>query len=180
MYRSVMRRIDRVFLALWVSSWAPVAHALSTDRDQPMEIQADSVEIDDAKHTVIYRGKVRVQQGTLRIESDELRLVEEAKTGDVAYLSGRPLHFRQQPDGDKEEVRGQSLRAEYFIDREILDLYDEAVLHQGKDRIASEHIRYDSDKSTVTAGQAAGGAGRVHTVIHPKKKRETEVDGKAP
>ena len=44
--------------------------ALSSDRDQPIEVEADSLEVRDAEKISIYSGKVRLNQGSLALRAD--------------------------------------------------------------------------------------------------------------
>ena len=46
---------------------------LSTDKDQPADIQARSVDADERTNIAIYQDNVRYVQGTRHIESDYLR-----------------------------------------------------------------------------------------------------------
>ena len=50
------------------------ASALSTDREEPIEIEADSAEADDLKGITIYRGDVIITQGTLRITGSQVTI----------------------------------------------------------------------------------------------------------
>ena len=54
--------------------WSPANQALSTDRDQDIEIEADSLESDDTKGLAIYKGDVVIVQGTLKITGDHVTI----------------------------------------------------------------------------------------------------------
>lgn len=166
-----MRVTQRILLVATLTSASGQLAALSSDSDQPIELEADSVEIDDEKGTSVYSGNVRLVQGSIRIQGDTLTITEVGEDENTAVMIGTPVRFRQQPDGDEEEIRGQSLRAEYFTETGVLMLYDEAVIHQGKENFSSDRIRYNSNDSTVHAGQAASGTQRVRSTIMPKKKK---------
>jgi len=56
------------------------AQAESSDRDQPIDLEADSVQVDDAKQTSTYVGNVILKQGSLLIKADKL-IVKEDKDG---------------------------------------------------------------------------------------------------
>ena len=46
------------------------AHAEKADRDQPIDLEADTLTTNDAKKTSTYTGNVILTQGTLRINAD--------------------------------------------------------------------------------------------------------------
>ncbi|NIP73863.1 MAG: lipopolysaccharide transport periplasmic protein LptA [Gammaproteobacteria bacterium] len=146
--------------------------ALSSDRTQPMHIEADEVTIDDKKQVSIYKGDVVVTQGTLRITADKLTVY--AHQGDVQRMVavGRPATYRQRPDDKDQDVKAEALTMEYLADREVVILTDQAKLWQGPNTFASERIVYRLDRDQVDAGRKAGGE-RVRITIQPKEDDDT-------
>ncbi|OYY84696.1 MAG: lipopolysaccharide transport periplasmic protein LptA [Methylophilales bacterium 16-45-9] len=63
-----------ILLCLPLQVWAEAA-----DRDQPIELEADTVTVNDAKKTSTYSGKVILTQGTLVIHADKLVVREDDK-----------------------------------------------------------------------------------------------------
>ena len=55
-----------VLFATTLSLLSGLAHALPSDSQQPINIQADSAEMDDKRGVAIYRGDVIITQGTLK------------------------------------------------------------------------------------------------------------------
>ena len=88
-------RIDRRAAAvlgatMLAVAWVP-ALALSTDRDEPIEIEARSAEADNRKRVTIYRGDVVITQGTLRITGDTVWVhYDDDNTITKAISEGRP------------------------------------------------------------------------------------------
>ena len=162
-----MPRYASLLLLLATVLAAPRIMALSSDPDQPIYLEADSAELHEQAGTIIYRGNVFLTQGSIRMRGDQL-VVEKQAVGKLITMTGKPVTFRQQPDGDGEEIHGSSLRAEYYTDTGILIMYEQAVVDQGANRFSSDRIEYDSNKSTVRAGAAASGSDRVHSTIQPR------------
>lgn len=174
-------------LALGVS---PVARALSTDREQPIEIEADSAEADDAKRITIYKGDVVITQGTLRITGEHVTIRYDANGNFSELISlgvpGTPARFSQLPDGkvDQEEnyQRARASRMEYYKEKDAIVLLGNAVYGQGGDEVAADRIDYDSKNSRMLArtasadatkppaGEAEPRKGRVRITIQPKSK----------
>ncbi len=71
-----LRRIEIIRLGLLLSltfAWQSVM-GLSTDREQPIEIEADTAELDDIKNISIYRGNVIVIRGSIRMTGDKMTI----------------------------------------------------------------------------------------------------------
>ncbi|WJW74858.1 lipopolysaccharide transport periplasmic protein LptA [Thiohalobacter sp. IOR34] len=144
------------------------AVALSSDRQQPMYVEADSAEINDQTGISIYRGHVRITQGTLEINARQVTLY--SRDGEVrkAVAVGKPATYRQLPDGKTEPVRAEALRMEYLPPEDRLLLFEQARVWQNGDDFRSERIVYDIGLDQVNAG--AGNGDRVRITIQPRAK----------
>ena len=69
------------------------AHALRDDANQPIHIEGDDAEIDQANETIVYTGSVEVVQGTLRVMGD--RMVVKVKGDQVERITtlGSPATY---------------------------------------------------------------------------------------
>ena len=161
-------------------------HALSTDPQQPVQIEADFAELDDEEHTTVYIGNVIVDQGSIHMTGDRLRVnFTENKDLKDAYLEGRPATFKQTPDND-DDVHGQALQIEYHAMQSLLKLIEKARVTQGERLFEGHIINYDTKKSLITArsaradkadkdSQSKEGSGRVRIIIPPKKRPPVEA-----
>lgn len=157
------------------------AHALSTDTQQPVQIEADFAELDDEEHTTVYIGNVIVDQGSIHMTGDRLRVnFTENKDLKDAYLEGRPATFKQTPDND-DDVHGQALQIEYHAQQSLLKLIEKARVTQGERLFEGHRINYDTKRSLITARSARADkadkdsrskadSGRVRIIIPPKKR----------
>jgi len=160
------------------------ALALSTDSEQPINIEADRAEADDIRKTTIYRGDVVITQGTLKMTGETVTIYYN-ENGDLTKLVsvGNPAHFRQLPDGEpdlpKNYQKAQAKRMEYYEGKNLIVLLGKAVYGQGGNRVAAERIVYDSKRSRMKAesrsAAAADGSSekpsRVRIKIEPKKTK---------
>lgn len=142
--------------------------ALSGDRDQPMSLEADSVSIDEQTGVSLYEGNVVITQGSLKLWADKLWIHRRDGKAHKFISEGQPTRFRQLND-DQQEIKGRALRAEFYVDRDELLLFDEAVLEQGADQFRSDRIVYNRANSKVRAGASADGKQRVRVVIEPNQ-----------
>ncbi len=148
------------------------AAALSNDREQPIQLEADGVEFDEAKNRSVYEGNVIVVQGSLRLEADRVTVQHRERQPARIFAEGTPVHFEQQPDEGGEPVKGRSRQAEYEVDSEEIVLIGDAHLIKGADSFASDRIVYDRVRARIKAGAAAQGSERVHITITPPAREQ--------
>jgi lipopolysaccharide export system protein LptA len=140
-----------------------LAAALESDRNQPIELAADSVDIDEGKGRSIYKGDVDLRQGTMQLLADMVTIYQKDRKPTKIVAEGRPVRFRQQ--SEKGPVKGEALRMEYEVGSENLVMIGNAVVVQNRDSMRSDRITYDRVRSIVKAGAAAQGKQRVRISI---------------
>jgi lipopolysaccharide export system protein LptA len=139
--------------------------ALEGDRERPIELAADSVDLDEGRGVSIYRGDVDLRQGSMRLQADVVTVHQRGRRPARVEAEGRPVRFTQQ--SARGPVKGEARRMEYDIDSENLVLQGDAVLVQGQDSMRSDRIVYDRERAVVKAGAAADGRQRVRISIQP-------------
>ena len=173
----MMRFILVSFALLGFSS-----HALaeSADRDKPIDLEADSVKVDDAKQISTYSGNVILTQGTLVIHADKL-IVREDKEGFQHSTSlGNPTTFKQKREGKNEYMEGSAQRIEYDGRMDKVQLYTKAWVKRGEDIVHGDYIMYDANAeyAEVIGGtkssEGGSSSGRVRAIIQPKNKKAPE------
>lgn len=156
----------------WISGLAllltpALGLGLSSDKHQPMRIEADRVELDDASGISTYRGNVKVVQGTMVLTGEEMTIYTRDDAIEKVILDGDPATYRQRPDNKDQDVFARSRRMEYYTDPEQIILLKEAEVTQEGDMLRSERIEYDVAKDQVRAGTDRPNE-RVHITIQPK------------
>lgn len=173
-----------VLLGVVFASLSSSAQALSTDREQPIVIEAAAAEADNRAQVTIYRGDVVITQGTLRITGDTVWIhYDDANTITKAVSVGKPAKFRQLSDGSEDYMTADAERMEYHADQDLILLLGNARYGEGKDKITAPRIVYDSRRGRVKAGASPDGSqssqsatgesdkpDRVRITITPKKK----------
>jgi lipopolysaccharide export system protein LptA len=159
-----------IFSAI-VLTFSGMAHCLPSDKDAPVNIEADSGEIDQATGTTIYQGAVIITQGSMKLEANKVTIQYKNKKPYQFIATGTPARFKQKPEESKPWVRGQGNKIVYLINSEELVLTDNAELQQGGDSFSSDRIVYDRVKAKLRAGAAAKGKQRVKVTIQPKNLR---------
>lgn len=165
-----------LILALY-SVLALNAYAEKADREKPIELEADTVTVNDAKKTSVYTGNVILTQGTLIIRGDKLVVREDIDGFQHSTSYGNPTTFKQKLEGKAEYMEGSGQRIEYDGHMDKVQLYTRAWVKRGEDIVHGDYISYDAsaEYAEVIGGgqQAKAGTpatgGRVKAVIQPKK-----------
>jgi lipopolysaccharide export system protein LptA len=178
---SLFRQSFRGLLLLACLSGAMLAHAERNDRNLPIQFSADKSEaINYETKVATLSGNVIITQGTMSIHADRVVLRQNPDNTLSASAYGKPVSFRQKSDSSDEYVEGYALRAEYDGPKEVLELFDQALLKQGVDEIRSNYIYYNSatetfraegrPDSTLPQGSTPPSGERVHGTFQPKGK----------
>lgn len=82
---------------------------------------------------------------------------------------GKPAHYQQQIDADKEQVKARSSTIIYHTQDEKLDLVGNAYLFQEGNEITGELIKYDIVAGKVDA--ESGTKGPVRMILQPATRK---------
>ena len=162
------------------------AFALSTDREQPIEIHADTFNGDEVKQTAVYSGNVIVTQGSMNLLGARLELRLSARGYRQGTVTGNLARFRQQRDpktpGVDEWVHAQAERIIYDEEVDTITLDGKVRLARSengveKDITEGERIVYDmrNARSRVEGGVVNGQKQRVSTIIAPRNNNAKET-----
>lgn len=174
-YNSGMLSLPIQFCALLTLFLLPpaVAQALEGDTEQAIYIVADEVVRDEKSGLTVYRGNVRMNQGSMRIEADKITSHKIKIEGDKIVAEGNPAHLSQQPEPDSPMMHAWGGVIEYYRTEERLLLRKDAKLEQDGATVRGDRIDYDIKEQVVKA--AADGSSekrRVEVVIPPHKLEE--------
>jgi len=180
-----------LLLACLLLGLALPAHAERADRAKPINLESDTMRVDDAQKISVFEGKVVMTQGTLTIRADKITVRQDKEGHQYGSASGGPATFRQKRDGAEEYIEGEAERIEYNGKIDKVEFFDRARLkREPADEVRGNYISYDSrtEYFTVTGGagpsqspsQSGSPAGRVHAVIQPRNSAEEADKAAAP
>lgn len=159
---SILFRIIAVISLVAIGS-ASIAQGTSVafgtirqDTDEPVEVTADQLSVDQDTGTAIFSGNVLIGQGEMRLSAPRVLVVYKQgnsgierleATGGVTLVSG--------PDA------AESTRADYNIDTGTVVMSGDVLLTQGQSALTSDRMTVDLENGTAQMN------GRVKTILQP-------------
>lgn len=162
---ATMLRCIRLLLPVLLAM-PPGALAAGYDRQQPVHLSADRIDVDQKKGLSLYRGHVIFSQGTLRLTAARANVQNRANEIETVTAEGKPVTFRHRPVGLAEFINGEASRAVYHAPARRVDLYGNVLVKRGHDVIRSGVLHYDIGNRSVIA-ESAGGR-RVYVAMMPR------------
>jgi len=156
-----------LLLSMLLVTYVPIAHAEKADRNKPLNIASDKLNVDDANHISIFEGKVELTQGTLRVLAEKIVVTEDAAGNKLCVATGNLASFRQKREASNEFVEGYGQRIEYDSGTETVDFFVQARVKRDRDDVRGDHITY-STQTEVFHVSGLSNSGRVHATIQPK------------
>lgn len=164
-----MLKITTVFLL--VCTFSLNAIALTDDSTKPINIQADSAEINDDTGISTYRGNVKITQGSTVLTGDIVILETANKKVKKIISEGKLSTFKQTTD-DGRKINAEAEKMVYSITGNKIVLTKNAKLTEAGNSFASDKITFYTDKEIVTAGSSSGND-RVNITVFPETEKET-------
>lgn len=163
----------------------------SANKDQPVDIEADRLEVFDAKKKAYFRGNVRVTQGKLVMRSKELEVTYTAKNSKKKVAPGSPnaavkfirANGRVVIDTpDNQSVTSQW--ALFDVPGQFITIGGDVVMSQGSNVMKGDKLLIDlkAGTSRLETGSANGKVsdkkGRVRVILNPKDSGAFKMLGK--
>ncbi|MCR4301182.1 MAG: lipopolysaccharide transport periplasmic protein LptA [Sulfuricaulis sp.] len=159
-----------IVCCLWASLFAAAtSNAAKRNEDEPIRIDARTVEANDKTGTVIYNGNVVAEQGRLSISADRVEIFSRQGKTELMRATGKPVKLRQGPDGDNTEILAEAARVDYHFSQRRIDMIGQVTLRRGEDLVTADVLYYDLNSKSLNAKGDEKNNGRVHAVIQPKK-----------
>lgn len=148
------------------------------DTDKPIEIMADSLEVQQGKQIAIFEGNVQVIQGDIRLKASKLQ-VFYAENSATKKSSGedQPPNIRKIDatgnvflSSPRETAKGDT--GTYDVVNKRIQLVGNVVLTQGQNVLKGQSMILDlvTGKSRIEGTGAGNTKGRVRGIFVPQKK----------
>lgn len=132
------------------------AQALDSDKNAPVTINADTTSIDFRTGQRVLTGNVEITQGTLNIRANKVVLIYKGDDIDTATAHGKPVKFKQMPEGQTVMVHGEGKTLKLKQAKNLITLTENAKITQGSNTITGRVIYYNTQTSKMTVkGQSS-------------------------
>lgn len=162
------------------------SQAEKANRDQPMQIEADSMRHDEARQLTQFTGQVLATKGTLILRAARMDVQQDAQGSQVATLWAAPkerVFFRQKREGTEEFTEGEAEQVVYNNQIDVITLTRRAEVRilrgaQVADRLTGHTIVFNNVTEVVTvdgkprnsdgASASSQGEQRVRAILTPR------------
>lgn len=150
----------------WMLAATAPAQAQIGDSSQPMDIEADHVDVLDVEKRIIWRGNVRAVQGDSSLHAQRIEVyytgADGAGWGDIDRIEAfDDVHYIT----PTQRARGD--RGIYLLSNETITLTGEVWITQGENTIATNRFVTDLVTGNSSFGQQGDGE-RVRAVLIPE------------
>lgn len=155
-------------VALMLVALAASASARTGDRNQPIEIAAETgsvLMLDDGEQ--ILEGDVRIDQGTLAIRADRATVTMRGGEMTRVVLEGAPATLQQEAD-DGALTRAAAHNIDYAVNGDTVVLTGNVVVTQPRGELRGERVTYDLTTERLRGGEPGSGA-PIRMVIQPRQ-----------
>ena len=152
-------------LSLMIVASLLYGSAFAVDRSQPIELEADQVELDDNKGTSTYIGNVRLKQGELSLQAE--RVIVFLKDSKITRIQaeGTPAKFKDKLE-DNRLVEAEATQMDYNVSNEEILLTGDGMLNQNGNILRNDRIHYNLATGTLKAG-GKDAEQRVKVILQP-------------
>ena len=142
--------------AMSASAAEPISALKGHDSNQPIDVAADRIEVQDRADRAIFAGNVHVTQGQLTLDTARLT---------VAYSSGGGIQIRRLDATGGVVVKSPSETARgdfavYDLDRKLITLLGGVRLDRGQSRVMGSRLVIDLNSGRAVIDGGAPGVGQ--------------------
>jgi lipopolysaccharide export system protein LptA len=161
--------------------------ALESDRQESLEVSANSTDGTLGDGVTTLRGSVDIRQGTLRITADEAEVKKvNGKVSSVTFR-GQPA-FLQQEIEEQGLVKASANTIDYQVASGLVTLAGNADVKHPQYQISGELLTYDLNVQHFQGSSDESGNGRIHILLDPavinsdslKKDKKDDKDAGQP
>ena len=150
-----------ILLMVFVAS---LVLALPEDTKQPIEIEAQSVVVDETTGFNEFSGNAEVRQGSLlllaeliQVQTDNEEVVSMIAKGSLE----KPAKYIQSQENQERFVEATASQITYDVDKGMVFLFGAARLVQGFDSFSGDTLNYDINNDKVVVKGSEDGTERV-------------------
>ena len=163
----------RLLPLLCLLSFSLSAVALESDRQQPLEINANATDGTLGDGITTMRGDVEIRQGTLHITADEAEVKKADGRVQSVTFRGRPAYLEQEIE-EQGLVKATAATIDYQVATGIVTLTGNADVQHPQYQISGDVLTYDLEAQHFEGSSAEDGNGRIHIRLDPEVINKTD------
>lgn len=140
------------------------AFALSEDAKQPIEIEAESVIVDEASGFNEFSGNAEIRQGSLLMTAELIQVQTNAEGVETMKATGtldNPAKYIQSQENQARFIEATATKITYDVNEGMIFLVGNAYLIQGFDSFSGDSLTYDINNDKVIVKGSEDGTTRV-------------------
>ena len=140
------------------------AFALSEDAKQPIEIEAESVIVDEASGFNEFSGNAEIRQGSLLMTAELIQVQTNAEGVEKMKATGtldNPAKYIQSQENQARFIEATATKITYDVNEGMIFLVGNAYLIQGFDSFSGDTLTYDINNDKVIVKGSEDGTKRV-------------------
>jgi lipopolysaccharide export system protein LptA len=157
--------------ALLLPGWP--AAALESDRQKPLEVNADSTDGTLGDGVTTLRGHVEIRQGTLFIRADEAQVDKADGKVRQVTLRGDTAYLEQEIE-EQGMVKAWAELIEYQVANGIVVFTGAAEVEHPQYEVSGEQLRYDLGAQHFEGMGSDSGNGRIRIRLDPEVMADGE------
>jgi lipopolysaccharide export system protein LptA len=179
-----MQLIDRqsiirpsLWLLLSLLWFSPALMALESDRQQPLEVNANSTDGTLGDGITTLRGDVEIRQGSLHITADEAEVNKvDGRVSSVTFR-GQPAFLEQEIE-EMGLVQATAKVINYQVASGLVTLTGNADVKHPQYQISGEILTYDLNIQHFKGSGDENGNGRIHIRLDPEVINQEDKNDK--
>ena len=150
-----------LFFGIFFSNFA---FGLVEDSEQPIEIEADSVMVDESSGFNEFIGSAEVKQGSLRMSAELIQVQTSSEGVETMFAKGtieKPAKYIQNQENQPRFIEATAKLITYDVNEGMIFLVGDAYLVQGFDSFSGDSLTYDINNDKVLVKGSEDGTKRV-------------------
>ncbi|MBT3457183.1 MAG: lipopolysaccharide transport periplasmic protein LptA [Thiotrichales bacterium] len=150
-----------LLIALFLSTYT---FALTEDAQQPIEIEAESVMVDETAGFNEFIGDAEVRQGSLVMTAEIIQVQTNADGVETMIAKGtpdQPAKYIQSQENQARLIEATATLITYDVNDGMIFLVGDAYLVQGFDSFSGDSLTYDINNDKVLVKGSEDGTKRV-------------------
>jgi lipopolysaccharide export system protein LptA len=173
--------LARVCLTTCLFCLTTTLMALESDRQEPLEVSANSTDGTLGDGVTTLSGNVEIRQGTLRIKADEAEVKKvDGRVGSVTFR-GQPAFLEQEIE-EQGLVQATANIIDYQVASGLVTLSGSADVKHPQYQISGDVLTYDLNIQHFQGSSDENGNGRIHILLDPEvinsESGEKDKEGK--